>query len=338
MSKVKTIEYIKKVEGLVDPETIAITSIASSFFKNFPVKLQKKLLKNASKKNPYMGFIVEPYAFFLCFEIVDMKKAEELVPEGFRIVPFSMFDGDEKKNCVIFGCFSARTSAFSGNRVEMYIIAENTQSGMLSWIIADYDTNTNSYDPDTGFTGSTTQSSTITTTCNANIVVDMKSLDGKKHISTVAKIKTGKERGLDQRLWLEGNLSVAYGDKLDDGDNIPFGLIFDPDEMKSAIEVDCSQVRIEELNWHDGLFSKTPLSALYFPYAQHFITTAIPKESQIKDINDLENAVNEFNKMPEIRGMSAKAIKRSFLIGSAISMSISAGMIIWIILLYALGN
>ena len=41
---------------------------------------------------------MQPYAFFLCHEIVDLEKAQALIPDHFRIVPTRVFEGDEPKS------------------------------------------------------------------------------------------------------------------------------------------------------------------------------------------------------------------------------------------------
>ena len=35
---------------------------------------------------------------------------------------------------------------FWGCRVELYLVAENTRTGMLTWVICDYESNTINYD------------------------------------------------------------------------------------------------------------------------------------------------------------------------------------------------
>ncbi len=93
-----------------------------------------------------MGFVVEPYSSFLCYEIADIDKAKSLLPDGFKLIKTKVFENDEPKYYCIFGCFRAHTSAFWGARTEFYIIAEDQKTGLLSWIIVDYDTDTISYD------------------------------------------------------------------------------------------------------------------------------------------------------------------------------------------------
>ena len=112
-------------------------------------------MEKGSKKIPYMGFIVDPYCLFLAYRINDSDKAQSMLPDEYELAETSIFQDDQKYPMVIFTAFSARTSAFIGVRLEMYIIARNKKSGLLSWIISDYETDTNSHDPKNGFCGYT---------------------------------------------------------------------------------------------------------------------------------------------------------------------------------------
>jgi len=98
---------------------------------------------------------------------------------------------------------------------------------------------------------------------------------------------------LDKQLWIEGNLSVDYSGELGDESSVPFGLIFDPEEMKGTMEIKPDNISIEKLNF--GFINKdsTLLEACCFPYAQHFITTTIPKGHEMKNETDLENKIRE---------------------------------------------
>ena len=55
--------------------------------------------------------------------------------------------------------------------LELYLIAENTATGMLTWVIVDYESDTINYGPGEGFTGATTDRSVITTTHAGDVLV-----------------------------------------------------------------------------------------------------------------------------------------------------------------------
>jgi hypothetical protein len=140
-------DFIKGVEKLVDPIDVGTLHFMQSINNFIPKKIQKRMVASSGKITPYMGFVVEPYSHFLFYELKDLEKAKDLLPEGFNLRKTRIFDDDTLKYYGILGCFKAHTSGFWGMRVEFYIIAEDESTGLLSWIIVDYDTNTITYDP-----------------------------------------------------------------------------------------------------------------------------------------------------------------------------------------------
>jgi hypothetical protein len=162
---------------------------------------------------------------------------------------------------------------------------------MLSWIIVDYESNTISYDPGQGFSGSSTSRSVVTTSHAGDLIIDVKSAQRRNHIASVADVHAGRLRPIDQRLWLEGNLSVDYGGRLLDADSVPFGLIFDPAEVEHAMQLPLDAVEIETNTFGEGLLADEPFEAGFFPFAQHFQTTSFPVASPISDRAGLEQAV-----------------------------------------------
>jgi len=323
--------YIKRTENLVNPDEVSIISLFGSMLGKAPVWLQKPILEGSSKKNPHMGFVVDPYAFFLCHEITNIELAQSLIPANFKIVPARIFADCEPRPYVIFGAFNLHTSAFSGSRVEMYIIAEDQDTGLLSWVITDYDTNTLSFDPGQGFVSGTTKTSTVTTTHRGTVLVDMQARESGRRIAAEADLADAVMTPLDQRLWLEGNTSVAYGNELDDGRNTPFGLLFDPDEMKQALRIPLEATEVEELSWHKGLFAAEPSVVACFPYAQHFITSSVPTETNIKTAEQLEAAVVALNAGPPSKGFSSSKIRLGVVAGVATSTVITWSLIFWVL-------
>ncbi|MHA2357789.1 MAG: hypothetical protein ACXABK_03340, partial [Candidatus Heimdallarchaeaceae archaeon] len=203
--------FIEKTESLVKPRDVTGISFFSDLNRKLPKKIQHAFMKSGKKKVPYMGFIVDPYCFFLSYKITNTSAAQEMLPEGYELVEVSLFKGDEKSPMVIAGVFSARTSAFIGVRAEFYIIARNKESGLISWIICDYETNTNSYDPKYGFGGYTADQALFTTSPFGELLVDIRNSTRDKEFSLSVDIKKGKTMELDESLWIEGNLSVDYG-------------------------------------------------------------------------------------------------------------------------------
>lgn len=326
----KDYRFIKDVEGMVDPIDVGTVHFMQSYTKYIPKSLQYKMIKAGSKKNPYMGFVVEPYSFFLCYEIVDVAAAKALLPKGFSMIKTHVFDQDEAKYYAIFGAFNVHTSAFWGTRMECYIIGQDDATGLLTWVIADYDTNTVSFDEKNGLSSSTTKECIFTTTFNGDVVVDIKSKVSDRNLIVDANIKQAQERTLDQRLWLEGNLSITYGQTLADASK-PFSVIFDAHEVDTALDIDLKDVNITQNSWYDGMLAKTPSVCLAFPYAQHFMSDSPGFSSEIKNREMLQHMVEtiDFASYPKY---SSKPLKKSFQIGQVVSSSLIIILLVLLLL------
>jgi hypothetical protein len=205
-----------------------------------------------------------------------------------------MFINTPKRPCAIISAFNVHTSVFWGSRVEFYLIAENCKTGLLSWIIVEYESNTHSYDPSQGFIGPSTSHSVVTTSYLGEIIVDVASAKSDNSIVLVANMKNSVLTELDQRLWVEGNLSVDYGGKLQQCTK-PFSLVFDPKEMAQALKVPVNDISLCTNTFGGGALDPMPFEAACFPYAQHFITTSVPTATSMRTAEDLEEAVNEIN-------------------------------------------
>jgi hypothetical protein len=287
------VEFVKGTERAISPGAVASLHQRARMLSRLPRGVQKWIVRRAGRSEPIIGFVVEPYSFFLAYEIEDEAEASRQLPPGYQLVPTAMFEGTEQRACGIVAAFNVHTSVFWGSRVEFYLIAENTATGLLSWVICDYESNTISYDPGQGFSGSSTSRCVVTTTHTGELIVDVSSEQGGNHISSIADLDTASMRPLEQRLWLEGNLSVDYGGRLLDPDSVPFGLIFDPGEVERAMQIPADGLTIERNTFGDGLLASTPFEACCFPYAQHFQTTRFPTSSPVRTREDLERAVSQ---------------------------------------------
>ncbi|MDP3629851.1 MAG: hypothetical protein Q8S43_02700 [Actinomycetota bacterium] len=286
--------YVKTTEKLVVPADVASTTQGSAFLRKLPLRLQRYIVKKASRTNPYMSFVVEPYAVFLAFEIVDIEAAERLLPPHYSLFSSAMFGGTEPRPCAIVSAFNVHTSVFWGSRVEFYLIAQNCKTGLLSWIIDEYESNTHSYDPSQGFIGPSTSHSVVTTSYAGEVIVDVASEKSKNSLVLVADLKNGVMTELDQRLWVEGNLSVDYGGELQQCTK-PFSLVFDPGEMAQALKLPLEGISLCTNTFGKGMLNPKPFEAACFPYAQHFVTTSTPTATTMRTAEDLERAVTELN-------------------------------------------
>lgn len=282
--------FVARTETAVSPRAVAALYGRAEMLSKMPMGLQRWIVAHA-RGEEYMGFVVEPYCFFLAYEITDADAASRLLPPHYRLVETKMFADGTPRLCAILGAFTVHTSVFWGTRVEMYLMAENTRTGMLTWVICDYESNTINYDPGEGFSAATTSRAVVTTTHTGDVLVDVRSKDRPNRLEVTASVPAGTLRALDQRLWIDGNLSVDYGGRLMHEDSQPFGLIFDPGEMAQALHLPLDTVAVTHNSFGAHFLADEPFEAACFPYAQHFLTTSYPRPSAISDQQTLEDAV-----------------------------------------------
>lgn len=295
MLKSDLIQFIKNTEKMISPKDVGMLYQRAEMLRKLPIRLQQFIIEKGAGDNPYISFIVEPYSFFLAYEVTKVDEANKQLPADYELIPCAMFDDTPPRYCGIIGVFNVHTSVFWGSRIELYIIAQNKKTGLLSWIINDYESNTISYDPGRGFLGSSTTHAIVTTSYAGEVIIDIASNHSANKIALTADVQAGVQTPLNQRLWVEGNLSVDYGEGVENHDSKPFGLIFDPQEMVQALKLPLETVLIDHNSFGGRFLASHPFEACCFPFAQHFLTTSFPIESAIKDEKDLEEAIKEFN-------------------------------------------
>ncbi len=320
-------EFAKNVERLVDPVNVGSIHFLESLNRMLPKSIQKALVKNSSKKIPFMGFVVEPYSSFLCYEIKNIEQAKSLLPNGFSLLKTKIFTDDIPKYYCIFGCFRAHTSAFWGARSEFYIIAQDDKTGMLSWLIVDYDSNTISYDSKSGLKAPNSTNSVITINHRGKLFVDIKRNDKSRQIIFNIDTEKGRMQNLDQRLWLEGNLSIGYGSNFSTETADIFSLRFEPCEVEKALLIPQDSIEIVDNSWFPGLLNDKPSVVACFPYAQHFISDSPGHSSNIKNKNELIESIDKFD-FKNISVLSVKSFKRAMLVNLIISFAITVTLIV----------
>jgi len=309
--------FIKGVERLVNPIDVGTLHFVESFTKRIPKPIQEKLVEKSGERTPYMGFVVEPYSYFLCYELKDLQKAESFLPDGFVLEKTKIFADDEPKYYGIFGCFNAHTSGFWGLRVEFYVIAKDLSTGLMSWIIVDYDTNTITYDPKNGFTDPNSSGSLITTDYDGQLHIDVVSERGRKLVAN-SDLEQGVMQSLDMRLWIEGNLSIAYGKNKINGNSGLFSLIFNPKEFERALRMPKGSYVIEVNNWFPGLFMDSPSEVACFPYAQHFLSDSPGHSSLLFNETELITKLNTVD-FDKINVFSTKGFSKMIAAGAILS-------------------
>jgi hypothetical protein len=290
--------FTKHTEMLISPKAVGKLYQRAEMLSRLPLGVQKWIVGRVSREQQHIGFVVEPYSYFLAYEVTDPDAARAQLPPHYELVPTAIFEGTEPKLTAIIAAFNVHTSVFWGSRVEFYLIAENQRTGLLSWVICDYESNTISYDPGRGFSAASTSHSVVTTTHAGDLIVDVRGDGSGQHLASTASLEGALMRPLDQRLWLEGNLSVDYGGRLLDPDSVPFGLVFDPGEVERALEIPLPSVRVERNTFVDGLCATEPFEVCTFPYAQHYQTSSFPTENPITDGAALEQAATSLSTPP----------------------------------------
>ncbi len=293
------LDYAKGVERLVDPMKVGKVHYLQTKLRHLPVCLQKKIVTSASKKADKMPFVVEPYCTFLFYEINEPDKIQKYLPDNFVPAKSAVFAGDTEKYYGIVSMFRIHTSVFWGVRTEFYLVAKNIETGLLSWIMMDYLSDTISYDEKSGLKSPDSKGVVMTTTCDGDFVCNMKSIDGKKSIKCEASLLKTKMRPLDQKLWIEGNTSIAYGRLAGESDGDLFSLTFFPEEMKQALEIPLSSVRVAEITGNISKIKGTLTGAATFPFAQHMLSDAPGASTHYGSEDLLRRAVEkiDFNKI-----------------------------------------
>ena len=267
------LEYAEGVERLVDPMMVGKTHYLQTKLKKLPICLQRKIVTSATKKATKMPFVVEPYCTFLFYEIKDPEKIQKFLPEKFIPAKSSIFEGDAEKYYGIVSMFRIHTSVFWGARAEYYLVAKNASTDLMSWVMMDYISDTISYDEKSGLKSPDAHGSVMTTTCEGDFVCDMATANRKKHVKCTANLLHAKMKPLNQRLWIEGNTSIAYGRLAGEPDGDLFSLTFFPKEMRCALEIPLSDVR--ESSAAPSTIKGASLDrVITFPFAQHMLSDA----------------------------------------------------------------
>lgn len=294
------LEYAKGVEKLVDPMMVGKTHYMQTKLAKLPVCLQKKLVTSATKKADKMPFVVEPYCTFLFYEIPDATRVQKFMPMGFVPAKARIFETGPEKYYGIVSMFRIHTSVFWGARAEYYLMAENAETGLLSWVMMDYISDTISYDEKHGLKSPDVKKAVMTTTCEGDFVCEMK--NAEKKVECLVNLKRAKMKKLNRRLWIEGNTSIAYGRLAGEPDGDLFSLTFMPEEMAEALEIPMEDVKFASVtSSRAGKFGAVLERVVSFPYAQHMLSDAPGTHTHYGSEEALKKAAEavRFNKIKE---------------------------------------
>ena len=316
-------KFIKGVERLINPMEVSNLLFFQTFKKLLPPFILKRLLNRASKKTPYVGFVIEPYSLFLFFKLRNIEEAKSLLPDRYELAKTKLFADDEPDYYLGVGNLSTRASTFWGIRQESYLIARDRRTGLLSWIFIDILSNTIIALPSKGIADPNCRNAVFTTNSKGEVFLDLREDKTNRQLSLTGSIKKGKMRRLDQMLWVMGNTSIGHSKNLADGDDNPFAVIFDPAEVDEALDIPTEDISIVENTLFPGLAEPELRKVVCFPFAQHYIADSPGCHTSVGDRNDLISNYNKLGASEKLRTFSAKTIVLQLSIGVTVSILIA---------------
>ncbi len=275
--------FARVTEEMVTPREVGRLHQRAEALGRLPRRVQDWVVDRAGGRDARIGFVVEPYATFLAYEITDLDAARRLLPEGYDLLPTTMFaDGERRPMCVL-GAFAVHTSVFWGIRLEVSLIAEHRERGMLTWVICDVESNTISHEPGRGFAAPSATNAMVTTTPAGEVLIDIAADRGGNRLRGHLDLAGAESVALDERLWVEGNLSVDYGGELGRPGAEQFGLVFHPHVVATALRVPPTSLALSENTVAAHLRAAEPFEVACFPFAQHYVTSSFPTGAPTRD-------------------------------------------------------
>ena len=314
--------FIKGVESLIKPMEVSNLLFFQKIKSLLPSFLMKKLLYRASKNTPYIGFVIEPYSLFLFFKLRDIEYAKSMLPDRYELSKTKLFADEEPDYYMGIGNLNTRASTFWGMRQESYLIAIDKETGILSFIFIDILSNTIIAKPLKAIANPNCKRAIYTTSSKGDVYLDFVENKTNRQLLLTGNITRGKLRSLDQRLWLMGNTSIAYNKDFAAGDDNPFAVIFDPAEVKEALDIPIEDIRIMENTLFPGLAEMALSKAICFPFAQHYIADSPGCRTYVKDRDDLISKYNKLGDPGKLKTFSSKTIIKQLSIGIGVSILI----------------
>ena len=316
-------KFIKGVESLINPMEVSNLLFFQKLKILLPPLIMKRLLYKASKKTPYIGFVIEPYSLFLFFKLRNLEEAKSMLPDRYELAKTKLFADEEPDYYMGVGNLSTRASTFWGVRQESYLIAKDKETGLLSFIFIDILSNTLIALPSKGIADPNCKKAVFTTSSKGEVFLDIQEDKTNRKLLLTGSLNKGKMRRLDQRLWLMGNTSIAHSKNLANGDDNPFAVIFDPAEVDEALDIPSEDIRIIENTLFPGLANPEISKAVCFPFAQHYIADSPGCQTFVKDRDDMISKYNKLGDPGKLKTFSAKTIIIQLSVGIAVSILIA---------------
>ena len=270
-----------------------------------------------------MGFVIEPYSLFLFFRLKSIERARALIPERYELVKTRILDDDKEADYYMgYGILNTRATTFWGVRLESYIITRDSETGLLSWIFIDILSNTLIALPTEGVTDPNSREALFTTNVKGEIIADIHQDGTDRHFSLKGSMINGKRRKLHEDLWLIGNTSIAYSRQMNDGNDDPFAVIFDPAEVEDALNIPLNDIELRCNNLFPGLSEPEISKILCFPFAQHYIADSPGCRTYVRDRRDLIEKYRSLSDGPALSSFSARGIKKLLALGFILSLGI----------------
>ena len=96
----------------------------------------------------------------------------------------------------------------------------------MSWVILDCLSDMISYDQKHGLRSAESERAVVTTTCEGQMLTDMSNVSDQRRVSYAASLLHPQMKTLDEKMWIEGDTSIAYGREIaDDGKLFSFNYI-----------------------------------------------------------------------------------------------------------------
>jgi hypothetical protein len=324
--------FIKLVESLIDPAEVCDLYFFQRFKALLPRPLFKKMLAKTSRKTPYMGFVIEPYALFMFFRLKDIEKAAAFLPDRYELMKSAIFAGEDPDYYLGMGIFNTKASTFWGTRLEAYLIAKDKETGLVSWIFIDIISDTLIALPAEGVADRNTKRAIYTTSSKGDVFLEIKEDRSGRRLHVKGNIARGVRRGLDQPLWVLGNTSIAHSRELAGNNEDPFAVIFDPAEVEAALDIPLNDIQLRENSLFPGLAEPVPCKVLCFPFAQHYIADSPGCRTSIKNERDMVENYNRLAGLKEVKTFSTRGIKRMFVSSIIVSFLIFAALFVWLLL------
>jgi hypothetical protein len=321
-------KFIRGVESLINPMDVSNLLCFQGLKVLLPPSILRRLLHRASRKTPYIGFVIEPYSLFLFFKLRDIERARSMLPDRYELAKTRLFTDDEPDYYLGIGNLSTRASTFWGVRQESYLIARDTKTGLLSWIFIDVLSNTVIAMPSRGIADPNSRQAVFTTNSRGDVFLDFKEDRTGRRLRLTGNIRRGVRRTLEQDLWVMGNTSIGHSKHLAHGDDNPFAVIFDPAEVEEGLEIPVEDIRITEDTLFPGLANPELCAAICFPYAQHYIADSPGCRTPVRNYGDLISTYNNLADAEGRKTFSARTIVMQIAVGIAVSLLVVAAIVL----------